>query len=142
MSGTVLKQLIERGGKINALSEELLRLIEESSNPAYRAWDTEQSMLISLRTIIYSEYNRAVMLESSSLLFSLIDHVETMDSNTRLVFVCPRQYVLLILLLRLTIYWTRSKMLMGNCFLTQQSHSFASRIGGRSTQWRHLWCKT
>jgi hypothetical protein len=44
MAGTSLKQFLESKSKIDVFYEQLIALIEEASNPAFRSWDIEQSM--------------------------------------------------------------------------------------------------
>jgi hypothetical protein len=47
MPGTKLKEFLEKRNKVDSLCNELINLLEESSNPAFEKWDDEQSTSLS-----------------------------------------------------------------------------------------------
>ena len=44
MPGTSLKEFLQSEKKVDALCRDLLNLLDDGSNPAFDAWDSEQSM--------------------------------------------------------------------------------------------------
>lgn len=88
MTRKSLKEFLQSEKQVDLLCDDLLDILDDGGNPVFDKWDSLQSMTTFLDfKLCFSESNRAVMLESSSLLFSLLGHLESCDAPNRSLIV-------------------------------------------------------